>query len=190
MKKSFGSKILICPAPVWCIGSYDENEKPNVMTIAWGGICCSNPPAVTVSLRKSRYSFDNIKKRGAYTVNVPSADYAREADYFGMVSGKDVDKFGVTGLTPVKSEVVDAPYIEEFPMVLECELMHIYEIGEHFQFIGKIMDVKVDESLLDAEGHPDMGLISPFVFAPGTRSYYQVGDAIGKAFLIGREIGR
>ena len=129
MKKSFGPKTLIFPAPVWCVGSYDTNGNPNVMTIAWGGICCSIPPCVTISLRKATFTYGNIIERQAYTLSVPSVQFVQEADYFGMVSGRNVNKFKETGLTPVKSELVDAPYVGEFPMILECKVIHHYEIG-------------------------------------------------------------
>ena len=92
------------------------------MTIAWGGICCSKPPCVTISLRKATYTYGNIMERQAYTVSVPSVRYVREADYFGIASGRNVNKFSKTGLTPVRSEMVDAPYVVEFPMILECNL--------------------------------------------------------------------
>jgi len=101
MKKSFGAKTLIFPAPVWCVGSYDTSGKPNIMTIAWGGICCSKPPCVTISLRKATYTYGNIMERKAFTLNVPSEQYVQEADYFGIASGRDVDKFKETGLTAV-----------------------------------------------------------------------------------------
>ena len=106
MKKSFGTKTLIFPTPVWCVESYDTNGNPNVMTIAWGGICCSEPPCVTISLRKATYTFGNIIKKQAYTLSVPSVQNVQEADYFGLVSGRNVNKFKETGLTPVKSELI------------------------------------------------------------------------------------
>ena len=88
MKKSFGAKTLAFPNPVWCVGSFDTDDRPNLMTIAWGGICCSKPPAVTISLRKATYTYGNIMARKAYTINIPSVDHVKEADYVGMVSGK------------------------------------------------------------------------------------------------------
>jgi len=186
MKTSLGSKTLAYPAPVWCVGSYDKEGKPNVMTIAWGGICCSSPVCLTISLRKATYTYGNIMERKAYTINIPSNTYAAEADYFGMVSGKKKDKFEVSGLTPVKSELVDAPYIEEFPMILECKVIHTLEIGLHTQFIGEVMDVKADKSTLDESGVPDIKRVAPLVYAPVARKYYGIGEKIGKAFKIGQ----
>lgn len=187
MKKSFGSKTLIFPTPIWCVASYDTNGNPNVMTIAWGGICCSKPPCVTISLRKTTYTYGNIMERQAYTVNVPSEQYVQEADYFGMVSGRKVNKFKETGLTPVKSELIDAPYVGEFPMILECKVIHHYEIGVHTHFVGEILDVKIDESMLSDDGKPDIEKIRPFVFSPEVQRYHSIGGFIGKAFEVGRK---
>jgi flavin reductase (DIM6/NTAB) family NADH-FMN oxidoreductase RutF len=187
MKKSFGAETFIVPAPVWCVGSYDKKGKPNVMTIAWGGICCSKPPCVTISLRKATYTYGNIMERRAYTLNVPSDKHVQEADYFGMASGRDVDKFKETGLTPMKSEKVDAPYVAEFPIVLECKVVHHYEIGLHTQFIGEILDVKIEDAVVNEEGEPDMEKIRPFVFGLKPPKYYSVGEVAGVAFKIGRK---
>jgi flavin reductase (DIM6/NTAB) family NADH-FMN oxidoreductase RutF len=187
MKRSFGAKTLIIPTPVWCVGSYDADGKANVMTIAWGGICCSVPPCVTVSLRKATYTYDNIIQRQAYTLSVPSEQYIKEADYFGMASGKDTDKFKESGLTPVRSGLVDAPYVSEFPMVLECRVIHYYEIGLHTHFVGEILDVKIDEAVLGDDGRPYVEKIRPLVFDPGARRYYRVGVCVGNAFEVGKK---
>ena len=188
MKQSFGAKTLIFPTPVWCVGSYDDQDRPNVMTIAWGGVCCSSPPCVTISLRKATYTYGNIMSKMAYTLSVPSAHHAKAADYFGMASGRQEDKFECTGLTPIRSELVEAPYVAEFPMVVECRVIHHYEIGLHTQFIGEILDVKVDESVLGDDGRPDMEKVGPIVYATEVGLYYGMGPFMGKAFSIGREL--
>jgi flavin reductase (DIM6/NTAB) family NADH-FMN oxidoreductase RutF len=187
MKKSFGAKTLIYPTPVWCVGSYDADGNPNVMTIAWGGICCSQPPCVTISLRKATFTYGNIMARQAYTLSVPSAEHIREADFFGVVSGRNVDKFKETGLTPVRSDLIDAPYVGEFPMVLECKVIHHYEIGLHTHFVGEILDVKVDEAMLTDDGKPDIEKIKPVVFSPDVQQYHGIGVYLGQAFDLGRK---
>lgn len=189
MKKSLGAKPLAFPTPVWIVGTYDREGKPNVMTVAWGGICCSKPACVNVSLRKATYTYESIIERKAFTVNIPSEKHVMEADYFGIATGRKTDKFAVTGLTPVKSDLVDAPYVEEFPLVLECRMTNKVEIGLHIQFIGEIMDVKAEESVLGGEkGLPDIDKVMPFLFAPGNRTYHGIGKPLGKAFSIGKEI--
>lgn len=190
MKKSLGPKTLLYPTPVWVVGTYDSEGRPNVMTIAWGGICCSKPPCVAVSLRKVTYSYSNMVERKAFTVNIPSEGYASQADYFGLVSGRNEDKFADTGLTPVKSDLVDAPFVKEFPLVLECKLAHTLEIGLHVQFVGEILDVKADESVLNEKGQPDIEKIKPFIFSPEPRRYHKVGDYIGEPFSLGKNIGK
>jgi flavin reductase (DIM6/NTAB) family NADH-FMN oxidoreductase RutF len=187
MKKSIGAQTLVYPAPVFVVGTYDLDGKPNVMTAAWGGICCSVPPCVAVSIREATYSYRNILDRKAFTISIPSEKYVKEADYFGMVSGKDVDKFSATGLTPAKSEVVDAPYVNEFPFVLECQLLRSVEIGGHTQFIGEIKDTKVDEDIIK-NGDPLIQKITPLILALDSMSYYGVGKYVAKAFSIGKEI--
>lgn len=188
MKKSFGAKTLIYPTPVWLIGTYDKKGNPDAATVAWGGICSSQPPAVAVSLRKSRYTYDNIIERKAFTINVPSANQVVIADYCGITSGKNTDKFSGAKMTAVKSEKIDAPYIKEFPMIMECKLLEYVEIGIHTHFIGEIMDVKVDESMLGEDGLPDIMKVKPVIYAPENRAYHSVGQYLGEAFSIGKKI--
>ncbi|QTA85443.1 flavin reductase family protein [Desulfonema magnum] len=187
MKKSLGAKTLVFPTPVWLVGTYDKNSKPNIMTAAWGGICCSKPPCVSVSLRKATYTYGNIMERRAYTISVPSEAYADKADYAGIVSGKDTDKFAAAGLTPVESEFVEAPYVKEFPLVLECKVIHVNEIGLHTQFIGEVMDVKAEEAVLNEKGLPDISKVRPVIFGPEIRTYHGIGKYLGQAFDIGRK---
>ncbi len=186
MKKSLGAKTLAQPSPVWLVGTYDAKSKPNIATIAWGGICCSQPPCVTISLRKATYTHGCIMERKAYTISIPSVALAKEVDYVGIVSGKDVNKFALTNLTPVRSELVDAPYVQECPVVIECRLLHTLEIGLHTQFIGEIMDVKAEEAVLGEQGYTDILKTKPFVFDTGQRAYYGIGERIGKAFSMGK----
>ncbi len=187
MKKSIGAKTLIYPTPVFIVGTYDLEDKPNVMAAAWGGICCSVPPCVTISLREATYTYRNIFDRKAFTISIPSEKHVKEADYFGMVSGKDVDKFAASGLTAVKSELVDAPYVGEFQFILECELLQTNEIGLHTQFIGEIKDIKVEEELIK-DDESIIKRLMPLIYSPDNMSYYGVGDYIAKAFSIGKEI--
>jgi flavin reductase (DIM6/NTAB) family NADH-FMN oxidoreductase RutF len=190
MKKSLGAKTLAFPTPVWIVGSYDSDGKPNGMAVAWGGICCSKPPCVTVSLRKATYSYQCLVDRKAYTVSIFSESHIAEADYFGIASGRDRDKFADTGLTPVKSDLVDAPYIAEAPLVLECKVIHTHEIGLHTQFIGEILDVKVDEEILGENNLPDLNKVKPIIYAPTRYAYHGTGAYLGKAYDIGKKFGK
>ncbi len=190
MKKSLGARTILYPTPIMLVGTYDAAGKPNVMTAAWGGICCSDPPCVAVSLRKATYSYGSIVQQGGFTINIPSEHYLPQADYCGMVSGKKADKFAEAGLTPTRSTLVNAPYIEEFPLILECKLVHRFELGLHTQFVGEILDVKADENVLDDRGAPDIEKIKPFFFAPEGNAYYGTGRRLGDAFSIGSAVRR
>lgn len=185
MKTSLGPKTLLYPTPVLAVGTYDASGKPNVMTASWGGICCSQPPCVNISLRKATYSYQNIIDRKAFTLSIPSAEQVRQADFIGIASGRETDKFAAAGLTPVQSEVVDAPYVAEFPLILECRLVQTSELGLHTLFIGEVIDVKIDASAL-IEGQVDMKKLNPILYATGSKEYFGVGDLLGKAFSIGR----
>lgn len=189
MKVSVGAKAVIYPAPAFVVGTYGKNGKPNAATAAWCGICCSQPPCIGVSLRKVTYTYGNIVERKAFTVNIPSETHVKEVDYFGIASGREVDKFAVAGMTPVKSDLVDAPYIAEFPFILECKLIHIIELGLHTQFIGEIVDVKADKSTIGHDGNIDVEKVKPIVFAPAVRKYFGMGQYLGKTFSIGRKLG-
>jgi len=186
--KSLGAKTLAQPCPVWVIGSYDTTGKPNVMTASWAAICCSQPPMVTVSLRKATCSYGNIMESKAFTVNIPSEKFAGAAAYFGSVSGRDVDKFAASGLTAVKSDLVNAPYVKEFPLVLECKLVKMEELGLHTMFIGEIVDVKAAASILNSNGMPDVTKLKPFFFAPGNADFFGVGASIGSMETLGKAI--
>ena len=186
MKTSLGPKIVAQPAPVWVIGSYDRKGNPNVMTAAWCGVCCSKPPCLAVSIQTPRYSFPGITEHNAFTVNIGSVDQVNAVDYFGMVSGSKEDKLKIAGMTPVRGEKVNAPYIEEFPLIVECKVVAVHELGVHTQFIGEIMDVKADPSVLNDQGMPDIEKIKPIIFTPGTRAYHTVGDYLGQGFDLGK----
>jgi len=187
MKKSIGAKTIIYPTPVFIIGTYDKEEKPNAMNVAWGGISCSVPPCVSISIREATYTHGNIMDKKVFTVNIPSEDYIKEADYFGIASGRNEDKFKKTGLTPIKSEKVDAPYIDEFPMILECKVVNITELGLHTHITGEILDIKVDENLMK-NGKPDIEKIKPFLYDPSFMAYYGIGKHLDNAFSIGRDL--
>jgi flavin reductase (DIM6/NTAB) family NADH-FMN oxidoreductase RutF len=188
MKKSLGANTLAQPTPVWLVGTFDEAGGPNLATVAWGGVCCSKPPCVSVALRPATHSHDSILDRKAFTINVATETFARQADFCGIASGRNTDKFAATGLTPVKSELVDAPYVDEFPLILECKLQQAVQVGGHTLFIGEIVDVKADESVLSPEGYPHIEKVRPLIFTPVLRNYHGIGDYLGQAFSIGKEM--
>ncbi|MDX9721340.1 MAG: flavin reductase family protein [Myxococcota bacterium] len=187
MKKSIGAKSLIFPTPTWVLCTYDESGKPNAMTAAWAGICCSKPPCVSVSLRQATYSYAAVQARKAFTLCVPSESQVVEADYFGLVSGRNVDKFAATSLTASPALSVDAPYIEEFPLVLECRLKEQLDLGLHTLFVGEILDVRADVDVLGENGLPEIDKVKPIVYAAQMSSYHGIGACLGPAFELGKE---
>jgi flavin reductase (DIM6/NTAB) family NADH-FMN oxidoreductase RutF len=189
MKRSLGAATLIVPCPVWVIGTYDSDGAPNLMTAAWAGIVSSKPPAVSVSLREATYTYANVVDRKAFTVNVPSVQQARVADFLGIASGRDADKFAAADLTPVRSTLVDAPLVAEFALTLECRLLQVVKLGLHTAFIGEIADVKAEEDVL-VSGLLTMERVNPVLFSAGEQAYYGIGARIGPAFKMGRDLLR
>jgi len=188
-KRSLGALPLLYPLPVFLVATYDVDGKPNVMTAAWGGICSSDPLSLTVSVRPERWTHDALLARKAFTVCIASESMAASADYVGIASGRRYDKFSVAGFTPIRAEKVDAPYIAECPVVLECSLSQSVRLGEHTMMIGAILDVKADEDCLDASGKfPDIFKLSPLIFDSGSRCYYSIGQLVGQAFSIGKTL--
>jgi len=179
---------LVYPTPVFVVGTYDAAGKPNVMTASWGGICCSQPPCVSVALRPATYSHDNILRRKAFTISIASEQQVKQVDYFGLVSGRTTDKFAATKLTPVKSKLVDAPFVKEFPLVLECKLVDVTELGMHTQFIGEVIDAKADEEIIGSGGAVDIRKLKPLIFTPDTQDYFGIGNFIAKVFSAGKDI--
>jgi flavin reductase (DIM6/NTAB) family NADH-FMN oxidoreductase RutF len=188
MKRSLGARTLVYPTPVLVIGTYDAKGNPNVMTASWGGICSSQPPCVGVSVRKATHTYDNLLQRKAFTLGVAPEKYVKEVDYFGLVSGRTTDKFAATKLTPVKSKLVDAPYVKELPLVLECKLLDVTELGMHTQFIGEILDAKADDEIIGNGGGIDLKKLQPLIFTPDSQEYYRLGGFVAKVFSAGKDI--
>lgn len=179
-KKDLGPAIGAFPSPVVVVGSYNEDGSPNIMTTGIAGTVAIHPPAMYVSLRKATLTYENIMREGAYTLNIPSEEFVRQADYVGIVSGRNVKKFDKTGLTPVEGRFVHAPYVGEFPLIVECKVIHTLEMGSHTQFIGQVMSLKVNEDLLDERGRPDMEKIRPLSMTD--THYLGMGKTLIKPF--------
>lgn len=188
MKKSLGATTLAWPTPVYLVCSYDSKGNPNVMNAAWGGICASDPPCIAVSVRPSRHTYEGITQNKAFSICIPSAKLVAEADFVGMASGSKLNKFSQAQLTASACEMVNAPYIEECPLVIELSLVRSIELGSHVQFIGEVKDVKADEACLNKEGKPDISLANPILFDPALRNYHRIGPVEAKAFDVGKAL--
>lgn len=188
-KKSLGAQPWLFPCPTLLVGVYGADGRPNVMTCAWAGMCCSHPPALSVAMKSTRKTMEGIRANKAFTISIPSEGMWTETDYVGLVSGHKVDKFPVAKWTPVKAETVNAPYVGEAPIVLECELHEIRDIFDYSMSIGLIKDVKVDADKLDKEGKtPDMDLIKPLIYDEAHRAYFKLGGLFKPAFVDGKRL--
>ncbi len=188
MFHSLGARPFLLPTPMFLVGTYDHTGRPNIMVAAWGGICSSQPPSLAVSIRKNRWTYRAVLERKSFTVNIPSRSLAAQADFAGMHSGRDTDKFTTLNFTPVPAEHVDAPGIAECPVIVELALSQTVELGSHTQFIGEIMDVKVDSSCLREDGLPDPALVDPLFFAPIVQEYWGIGQFTARAFSAGHAL--
>jgi flavin reductase (DIM6/NTAB) family NADH-FMN oxidoreductase RutF len=181
-KISLGAKSFIYTLPVYIVGYRDEDYLPNIVAVSWAGMVCSEPPHLSISLRKIRHSYWGIMKNRAFTVNVPSVSQIDSADFSGSVSGKECLKFELTGLTPKYNETINAPYVEEYPVNVFCKLKHTIDLGTHTVFIGEIMDTWVSESILDEKGNPSIEKAEPFIYDTASRHYYAVGEKLSLAY--------
>ncbi len=169
---------MLFPVPAVMLSCGRENEKPNIITLAWAGNVCSDPPMVSVSVRRSRYSYDIIKETGEFVLNVTTEQLARKADLCGVKSGRDIDKFAETGLTPQPSRKIKAPGIAESPINIECRVEQIIPLGTHDLFLAKVVGVNVDESLLNKKGALDLKRANLVAWSHG--EYMGLGKKIGK----------
>ncbi|HCJ77313.1 flavin reductase family protein [Thermoguttaceae bacterium LCP21S3_D4] len=183
MRKNFGAKPYLYPQPVMIIGTYDENGKANAMNAAWGGIVGNDEIIVDLSSHKTT---DNLLKTKAFTISVADAEHVVACDYVGVVSAKaEPDKMEKAGFTTVKSEFVNAPVINELPLTLECELVKVIDDSK---YLGRIVNVSADESILGEDGEISLDKFSPIVFDMVHAGYYKFGDKVGRAFKDGLQL--
>ena len=178
-KKELKPAIALYPTPVVLVTSVGENGRPNICTLAWVGVLCSDPPKIGISIRPSRYSNELIRKTKEYVVNIPTADIVKETDYCGMVTGKTVDKFKETKLTPMEAKKVKPPLIKECPVNLECRVKDIIGLGAHDLFIGEIVNINADEDVMASATSIDFGKLKAITWNPISREYYSLGEALG-----------
>jgi flavin reductase (DIM6/NTAB) family NADH-FMN oxidoreductase RutF len=168
---------MLYPLPVVMVSCKREDEKPNIVTVAWAGTICTNPAMVSISVRPERYSYDIIKETKEFVINLTTKDLAKATDYCGVRSGRDVDKFKEMRLTPQASQTVKAPGIEQSPVNIECKLKEIVKLGSHDMFIAEVTAVQVDTAYMDAKGKFELSKSNPIVYSHG--EYYELGKLIG-----------
>ncbi len=184
MKRNFGTKNWMFPMPVLMIGTYNDDGTPNVMNAAWGGITLEDE--ITICIDTAHRTWANIAARKAFTVSFGTAHTVRSCDYLGLVSGKNVpNKVEKSGFTALKSEFVDAPVMDELPLVLECELVSMNE--NNCNVIGRIRNCAVEESAL-TDNKPDATKMKPICYDPCTHAYRIMGDVVAHAFSCGKDV--
>ena len=177
-KQIWKGSTLLAPLPaVMAACGGTERWKPNIITLAWTGIVCSDPPMLSVSIRPERYSYEIIRDTGEFTVNIPTARLAAVTDWCGVVSGREHDKFRERGLTAVPSSQVSAPLIAECPLGLECRVKESIPLGSHVLFLADILAVQVSESFLDAKGRLDLEKEGLLAYVHG--HYFSLGRCLG-----------
>jgi len=181
-KIKFGPQTLLYPMPAALVGA-NVNDKPNFMTAAWCGIAAYKPPAISVALRKERYTLKGIRENGTFSVNVSSSDMVKKTDFCGVYSGKKTDKSQI--FKTFYGELKTAPLIQGCPVNLECKAIHYLDLGSHTLVVGEIIETYISEDCL-TDGKADPVKIDPLIYTPGTMKYHRLGEAIGPAFKIGK----
>ena len=183
MKKKIKTTDAIFPMPVLMIATYNDDGSIDVMNAAWGTMLETDQ--VLLNLSSTHRTVQNIKKRGAFTVSIASTSYVREADYFGIVSGNNTpNKFANSGLTAVKSEIVDAPIINEFPICMECEFIKCQDDEYGYGVVGKVLSVSANEEVINNDC-VDIAKVEAIAYDPFTHGYYKVTERVGNAFKDG-----
>ena len=168
---------MLYPVPAVMVSCCRSGERPNIITVAWAGTVCSEPPMLSISVRKERYSYDIIRESGEFAVNLVNRDLVRAADYCGVKSGRDVDKFGEMELTPMQSQRIAAPGIAESPVCLECRVVKQLPLGSHDLFLAEILTVSVDGQYLDEKGKFHLNSCGLTAYSHG--EYFALGEKLG-----------
>lgn len=176
-KQVWKPTTILNPVPTAMVTCADADGKPNIITIAWTGTINTKPPMLSISVKKERYSYNLIKEKGEFVVNLTNKRLVRAADFCGVKSGRNVNKFAETGLTPIKGEKVSVPLIKESPVNIECVVKDIIPLGSHDMFIGEIKAVNVDESLLDKNGKLCLEKAELICYSHG--EYWSLGKSLG-----------
>ena len=169
---------MLYPLPAVMVSCADAEGKTNILTVAWTGTVCTNPPMLSISVRPERYSCHMIQETGEFVVNLTTEALVRAADLCGVKSGRDVDKWKEAGLTPVPARRVKAPLIGERPVNLECRVEKELALGSHIMFVARVVSVSVDEAYMDEKGSFHLDLAKPVCYSHGT--YFSLGRETGK----------
>lgn len=176
-KISWKAGNMLYPLPAVMVSLTDKEGNSNIITLAWAGTICTNPPMLSVSIRPERYSYKIIKETGEFVVNLTTKELAYATDYCGVKSGKDVDKFGKMRLTKLASEKINSVAIAESPVNIECKVRQIMELGSHSLFIADVVNVRVDSRYIDEKGRLNLAKSELIAYSHGR--YYELGKELG-----------
>lgn len=168
---------MLYPLPAVMVSCQGKDTKPNIITVAWTGTVCTNPAMVYISVRPERYSYDLIKSSGEFVINLTTKKLSKATDFCGVRSGRDVDKFKEMHLTPVPGEKVQAPYIAECPVNIECKVIKIEELGSHHMFLAAVEGVHIDPAYLNEKGKFDLNKAELLSYSHG--EYFELGKKLG-----------
>ena len=177
-KQHWKAGNMLNPVPAVMVSVSDGNGKNNIITVAWAGTICTNPPMLSISVRPERYSYEMIKSTKEFVVNLTTKDLVRACDYCGVTSGRDVDKFKKMKLTPIKLPNVSVPGIKESPVNIECRVKKIEELGSHTMFIADVVGVTVDDEYMDEKGKFNINNTGLVMYSHG--EYFVMGEKLGK----------
>lgn len=187
MKCQLGQTDIFFPVPAALIVG-GNRDNADIATIAWVGMLSSTPPVIGISMDKRRHTLELIRSTKGFTVNIPGADYYREVDYCGLVSGKDVDKFSTAGFTPISGNRINTPIIKECPFNLECNVIQEIQLGEYVLLMAEIVETHIDEDKVETINNKtqiNMEKINPLVYCATVREYWELGKKLGNAFQSG-----
>ena len=168
---------MLYPLPAVMVSVADAQGRPNIITLAWVGTVCTNPPMVSISVRPERYSYPTLRETGEFVINLTTKELTYATDYCGVKSGRDVDKFKEMKLTPIPGQHVKAPLIEESPVNIECRVRQVLELGSHDMFLADVLAVHVDEKYMDEKGKFHLEKSEPIVYSHG--DYLATGELLG-----------
>ena len=177
LKQTWKPGNVLYPLPAVMVSVTDGKGEDDIITVAWTGTVCTNPPMVYISVRPERYSYHMIKETGEFVINLTTEKLAFATDYCGVRSGRDTDKFKDTGLTREKADHVKAPMIKESPVSIECRVREVKELGSHHMFLADVLAVHADEAYMDEKNRFDLNMAGPLVYSHG--EYLGTGKKIG-----------
>lgn len=181
MKQEINTRTIIAPEPVLIVATYDENGVADAMNVAWGGQCWDDEVALNIS--SNHKTTENLRKQNAFTLSIGTVELLKIADYFGVATGKKVNKVEHVGINTIKASKINAPILEPFPLTMECEVESMTDNGDDgVRVVAKVVRTIADDSILDEDGKVNFSKLRPIMYDSETHSYYALGEKVGHAF--------